>query len=73
VRAWCGAIPDLNTTPTPDPGTTRRTSVNSLPSAIIFTKGRASLLRIPEAVTAMGANGAFFSHGRHPFLYLKAV
>ena len=64
---WHGAIPDLNTTPTPDLDTTSRTSVNSLTSAIIFTKGQATLLRIPEALKAMEANGAFFSHGRRPF------
>ena len=70
---WRGAIPDLDTTPTPDLDTTSRARVNSLTSAIIFTKEGATLLRIPEAVKAMGADGAFFSHGRHPFLYLKAV
>ena len=70
---WRGAIPDLNTTPTPDLDTTPHASVNSLTSAIIFTKGRALLLRIHEAGIAIRADGAFFSHGRRPFLYLKAV
>lgn len=68
---WRDAIPDLNTTPTPDLDTTPDASVNSLTSAIIFTKGQATTLRIPEAFTAMRADGAFFSHGRRHFLTLQ--
>lgn len=64
---WCGAIPDLDPTPTPDRDTTPRAGVNSLTSAIIFTKGQATLLRTPEAVKALGEEWVLCPHGRRLF------